>query len=258
MPLGMEWRDEGLIIGGRRYGETSVILEVMTRAHGRHLGLVRGGRGKRMAPLLQPGNEVEVTWRARLDEHLGTYAVETTHQRAATLMAQPASLHGLNFLSELMRLLAEREPSEPLYEVALEIVALLEQPEAAAPRFVLLEAALLAESGFGLDLDSCAATGTRDELVYVSPKSGRAVSRVAGTPYRDRMLALPAFLRTGEGDAAPDDVHAGFLLTGYFLNRDVYAPHGKALPASREAFIASLSSPSLRAQRSNPEPSGDP
>src|SRR5579875_3528331 len=101
MPLGMEWRDEGLIIGGRRHGESSVILEVMTRGHGRHLGLVRGGRSKRMAPLLQPGNEVEVTWRARLDEHLGYYAVETTNQRAATLMAQPASLHGLNFLSEL-------------------------------------------------------------------------------------------------------------------------------------------------------------
>ena len=240
MPLGMEWRDEGLIIGGRRHGETSVILEVMTRAHGRHLGLVRGGRGKRMAPLLQPGNEVEVVWRARLDEHLGYYAVETTRQRAAALMARPASLHGLNFVSELMRLLAEREPSEPLYEAALEIVELLEQPDAAAPRFVLLEAAILAESGFGLDLDSCAATGVREELVYVSPKSGRAVSRAAGTPYRDRMLALPAFVQVGEGDSNADDVRAGFALTGYFLNRDVYAPHGKTLPASREAFIASL------------------
>ena len=240
MPLGMEWRDEGLIIGGRRHGETSVILEVMTRAHGRHLGLVRGGRGKRMAPLLQPGNEVEVVWRARLDEHLGYYAVETTRQRAAELMARPASLHGLNFVSELMRLLAEREPSEPLYEAALEIVELLEQPDAAAPRFVLLEAAILAESGFGLDLDSCAATGVREELVYVSPKSGRAVSRAAGTPYRDRMLSLPAFVRAGEGDADADDIRAGFALTGYFLDRDVYAPHGKTLPASREAFIASL------------------
>ena len=236
----MEWRDEGLIIGGRRHGETSVILEVMTRAHGRHLGLVRGGRSKRMAPLLQPGNEVEVVWRARLDEHLGYYAVETTRQRAAALMARSASLHGLNLISELMRLLAEREPSEPLYEAALEIVELLEQPEIAAPRFVLLEAAILAESGFGLDLDSCAATGARDELVYVSPKSGRAVSRAAGTPYRDRMLALPAFVRAGEGDAAPEDVRAGFVLTGYFLDRDLYAPHGKALPASREAFIACL------------------
>ncbi|VVB46166.1 DNA repair protein RecO [Beijerinckiaceae bacterium RH AL1] len=240
MPLGMEWRDEGLIIGGRRHGESSVILEVMTRGHGRHLGLVRGGRSKRMAPLLQPGNEVEVTWRARLDEHLGYYAVETTHQRAAALMERPASLHGLNFLGELMRQLAEREPSEPLFEAALTIVALLEEPQVAAPHFVLLEAAILAESGFGLDLDSCAATGARDDLVYVSPKSGRAVSRGAGTPYHDRMLALPAFLRTGEAEAAAADVGAGFLLTGYFLDRDLYAPHGKTLPASREAFIASL------------------
>ena len=150
----MEWRDEGLIIGGRRHGETSVILEVMTRGHGRHLGLVRGGRSKRMAPLLQPGNEVEVTWRARLDEHLGYYAVETTQQRAAALMARPATLHGLNLVAALLRLLAEREACPALYEAARDILATLERPEAAAPAIVRLEAAILAESGFGLDLSS--------------------------------------------------------------------------------------------------------
>ena len=238
----MEWRDEGVIIGGRRYGETSVILEVMTRGHGRHLGLVRGGRSRRMAPLLQPGNEVEVTWRARLDEHLGTYAVETTRQQAPSLMAQGATLHGLNLVTALMRLLAEREPCEALYEAARTILATLQQPEIAAALIVRLEAAILAESGFGLDLERCAATGTSDDLAYVSPKSGRAVSRGAGAPYGDRLLPLPAFLREDEtvADVGAADVRAGFTLTGFFLERDLFAPRGQPLPAAREAYIASL------------------
>ena len=238
----MEWRDEGLIIGGRRHGETSLILEVMTRAHGRHLGLVKGGRGKRLAPLLQPGNEAEVTWRARLDEHLGYFAVETTKLRAAELMQRSSTLHGLNLVAALMRLLAEREPHEALYEAAREILAVLGRSEIAAARIVRLEAAILAESGFGLDLDSCAATGSRDDLAYVSPKSGRAVSRAAGTPYHAKMLALPTFLLEEEGEAPVplDAVRAGFTLTGYFLDRDLYAPHGRALPDVREAYIASL------------------
>ena len=236
----MDWRDEGLIIGGRRHGETSVILEVMTRGHGRHLGLVRGGRGKRMAPLLQPGNEVEIVWRARLDEHLGTYAVETTRQQAAALMARAETLHGLNLVAALLRLLAEREPCAPLYEAARDILASLERQEVAAPSIVRLEAAILAESGFGLDLESCAATGARHDLVYVSPKSGRAVSREAGAPYRERMLALPAFLREEVETVSMADVVAGFALTGFFLQRDIYAPRGLHLPDAREAYIGGL------------------
>ena len=236
----MEWRDEGLIIGGRRHGETSVILEVMTRGHGRHLGLVRGGRGPRLAPLLQPGNEVELTWRARLDEHLGYYAVETTRQQAATLMSRAATLHGLNLVAALLRLLAEREPGEALFEAAREIVASLERPEVAAAQIVRLEAAILSESGFGLDLDSCAATGRRDELVYVSPKSGRAVSREAGAPYHDRLLPLPRFLCEEGDEPGFEAVRDGFALTGFFLERDLFAPRGLPLPTAREAYIVSL------------------
>ena len=236
----MEWRDEGVIIGGRRHGETSLILEVMTRGHGRHLGLVRGGRGKRMAPLLQPGNEVEIVWRARLDEHLGYYAVETTRQQAAALMAGAATLHGLNLVAALLRLLAEREPCAPLYEAARDILAALDRPEMAAPAIVRLEAAILAESGFGLDLESCAATGARSDLVYVSPKSGRAVSREAGAPYRDRMLPLPAFLLDADEGAGRTDILDGFTLTGFFLERDLFSPRGLPLPDAREAYIASL------------------
>lgn len=237
----MEWRDEGIIIGGRRHGESSLILEVMTRTHGRHAGLVKGGRSRRMAPLLQPGNAVEVIWRARLDEHLGFYAVETTHQRAAELMRDPASLHGLNLVLSHLRLLAEREPHAILYEAAHALIAQLDAPDAPAALMVRFELTLLAESGFGLDLDECAATGRRDDLLYVSPKSARAVSRAAGEPYKGRLLPLPAFLRNGANEpATQDDVDAGFALTAFFLTRDLFAPRGLALPAARDAYLALL------------------
>ena len=237
----MEWRDEGIIIGGRRYGETSLILEVMTRDHGRHPGLVKGGRGKRMQPLLQPGNTVEVTWRARLEEHLGSYAVETSRMRGTELMGAPASLHGLNLLLAHLRLLAEREPHLVLYEAAGALLDQLDQQEVAAAHMVRFELALLAESGFGLDLEECAATGLRDELIYVSPKSARAVSRPAGEPYKDRLLPLPAFLcADGHDPVSVADIAAGFRLTGFFLDRNLFAPRGLELPAARDAYIALL------------------
>ena len=235
----MEWRDEGLIIGARRHGETSLILEVMTRGHGRHMGLVKGGRGRRSGPLLQPGNEVEVTWRARLDEHLGFYAVETTRLRAAELMEAPASLHGLNLVAALLRLLAEREPHEELYEVARDVLDALGRPAPeAAAAMVRFELEVLAESGFGLDLTSCAATGTAEDLAYVSPRSSRAVSREAGAPYRERLLALPPFLLEREAaEATEGEIEAAFALTGFFLGRDVFGPRGQAMPEARAAFL---------------------
>lgn len=235
----MEWRDEGLIIGARRHGETSLILEVMTRGHGRHLGMVKGGRARRSAPLLQPGNEVEVTWRARLEEHLGFYAVETTRLRAAELMDAPGSLHGLNLVSALLRLLAEREPHEALFAQARHVLDWLDGATltaGAGVAMVRFELAVLAESGFGLDLASCAATERTDDLAYVSPRSSRAVSREAGAPYRDRLLALPSFLLAEVGADAVE-LEAGFALTGFFLARDVFAPRGQAMPDARGAFL---------------------
>ena len=239
----MQWHDDGFIIGARRHGETSVILDVMTREHGRHLGLVRGGAGRRMQPLLQPGNAVEVTWSARLDEHLGFYAVEATRLRAAVLMEAPASLHGLNHLAGLLRLLPEREPHPALFALAERLLGLLERPERAPALFARFEAKLLADIGFGLDLTRCAATGAKEDLAYVSPKSGRAVSRGAAGPYKDRLLALPAFLlgtddADGSTDGDIDDLRDGFALTGFFLARDVYAPRGLPLPEARSAYLA--------------------
>ena len=233
----MEWRDEGIVIGVKRHGETSVILETMTAAHGRHLGLVRGGRSRRMQPLLQPGNGVDLVWRARLDDHLGFYAVETTRLRAARLMETPAALHAIVYMGALLRLMAERDPHPALYTDACEIGAAIDAGADLAALVIRFELAVLAEAGFGLDLASCAATGAVDDLVFVSPRSGRAVSAAAGHPYRDRLLPLPAFVR-GDVVASEADVADGFRLTAYFLRRDLFEPRGLGLPQARQAFEA--------------------
>ena len=236
----MEWSERGLILGLKKHGETSVILELMTRAHGRHLGVVRGGRAKTMQPVLQPGNEVEAVWRARLEEHIGLYAVEAALLRTDALLSSAQALHGVNFLSGLLRLLPERDPHPGLYERARVLLAHLAGPQAPA-LFVHFELALLAELGFGLDLDECAATGAREDLIYVSPKSSRAVSRDAGAPWAARLLPLPAFLREPPGVAASrENICEGFRLTEFFFQRDVYLPRGLKPPDSRAAFIASF------------------
>lgn len=238
----MEWRDDGLIIGTRNHGETSVIVEAMTLAHGRHFGLVRGGRSKRMQPLLQPGTQAELTWRARLDEHLGTFSVEPVKLRTASLLANAEALHAVCLVAALLRLAAEREPHPELYQSALRIVDAIERPETLPPLIVRFEAQILAQMGFGLDLDRCAATGATHDLIYVSPKSGRAVSKEAGEPYKMRLLRLPAFLRAGGPQEAPSpaEIMDGFGLTGFFLARDLYAPRGGPLPEARGAYLAEL------------------
>lgn len=235
----MEWQDEGLIIGLKKYGETSVILETMTRAHGRHMGLVRGGRAKQMQPLLQPGNAITLVWRARLEDHLGTFAVEPVTLRAARLMANAAALQGVNLLGSLLRLLAEREPHEALYAAACVIADHLDETDIAAVLMIRFELAVLAELGFGLDLERCAATGTDADLIYVSPKSGRAVSAAAGEPYRDRLLPLPEFLRPQTNGPPPSlaELRAGFRLTEHFLRRDLFDPRGLTFPVARSAFV---------------------
>jgi DNA repair protein RecO (recombination protein O) len=236
----MDWQDRGLIIGIRKHGETSVILEVLTQAHGRHMGLVRGGRSRAMQPILQAGNSVDLTWRARLEEHLGTFVVEGERLRAAHLMQSALGLHGLHHLAGLLRLLPERDPHPELWRFA-EILADRLADAAHAPIIMLrFELALLAELGFGLDLTECTLTGAIEDLVYVSPKSGRAVGRVAGEPWRDRLLPLPNFLLAEENQADADQLSDAFCLLEHFLTRDVLAPRGLAMSASRGAFQAEV------------------
>ena len=235
----MEWTDIGIVLGARRHGESSAVVELMTREHGRHLGLVRGGFGSRQKPVLQAGNLVSATWRARLDEHLGYYVIEGLDLRAASYLSAAHALYGLNHLAALCRLLPERDPHRPVFDLLEHTTAQLGEPALAAALTARFELQLLAELGFGLDLDSCAATGTTAELVYVSPKSGRAVSREAGEPWRDKLLALPAFLGAdAPGTPSAAELRDGFALTGFFLARHVYEPRGEPLPESRHHFIA--------------------
>ncbi len=234
----MQWQDEAIIIGVKRHGERSVIAEVMTRTRGRHLGLVRSGRSRTMQPVLQPGNRVEAVWRARLDEHLGEFRLEPLQLRAARLMEQATSVYGVQAMGALLRLLPERDPHPHLYDALEVILETMDDPADAGELFIRFELAILNDLGYGIDLSECAATGTREDLHYVSPKSGRAVSRQAGAPYADRLLALPAFLHEGERLAADaEGLASAFRLTGFFLHRHIYEPRGIVENTAREGFI---------------------
>jgi DNA repair protein RecO (recombination protein O) len=236
----MEWNDEGVVLGTKRHGEANAILEVMTRDHGRHLGLIRGGAGSRLQPVLQPGNSVHVVWRARLDEHLGTYTAEGLRFRAAEFLAAAHAVYGTTHVAALCRLLPERDPHPSIFAALDELMDHMGEANAVAVRMVRFELDLLAELGFGLDLATCAATGQENDLVYVSPKSGRAVSREAGAPWQDKLLRLPAFLRAEpSADApSPDDIADGFALTGFFLAREVLSPRGMEWAEARSRFMA--------------------
>jgi DNA repair protein RecO (recombination protein O) len=237
----MEWTDDAVILGVRRHGENAVIVEALTRARGRHLGLARAGR--QLAAALQTGNGARLTWRGRLDEHLGRFTIEPTALRAGRLMETAGALYGLRHLASLLRLLPEREPHDGLYDALLVVLDSLGDLSVAGPLVARFELALLAALGFGLDLESCAVTGGTQGLVFVSPRSGRAVSAQAGAPYADRLLALPGFLgQRLEGQAiGAEALQAAFALTGHFLRRDVLEPRGEAASLDRAAFLTAAS-----------------
>lgn len=247
----MDWQDEGVVLGTRKHGETSAIVELMTRAHGRHLGLVRGGRSRRMQPVLQAGNKVTVSWRARLDEHLGQYTIEPEQLRAAQLMESSTGIYGVQTLASHLRLLPERDAHSHLYKALNVILSNLGEPAIAGELLVRFEMALLEDLGFGLDLTQCAGGGSAEKIIYVSPKSGRGVSDKAGAPWADKLLKLPMFLRpqpaiTDAGAssqsalASAQSIEDGFALTQYFFERHVYEPRGIEPPRERVGFIAAI------------------
>ncbi len=231
----MDWSDEGFVLSARRHGENALIVSLLTLDHGRHTGLVRGGAGARSRGIYQPGNLVRAPWRARLAEHLGTYRCELAQAIAATHLHAPLPLLALSAATTLVdAALPEREPVPYLFGTLEGLLAVLGEPGWQA-YYVRWELDLLGELGFGLDLSECAATGANDDLAFVSPKSGRAVSNAAAQPYRDRLLPLPAFLL--DGSAAPPssaDISDGLGLTGYFLKRHVLGDRGASLPAVRQ------------------------
>jgi DNA repair protein RecO (recombination protein O) len=232
----VEWSDDAIVLSVKPLGESGAVVEALTRNYGRHAGLVRGGASRKMKPVLQPGNTLHVHWRARLSEHLGSFAVELARARAGELMDGRESLIGLNaFHAVASASLPEREAHAQVFEAGQILLdAMMEDGlDHWGPLYVRWEAGLLDVLGFGLDLTECAATGVTDDLIYVSPRSGRAVSRAAGAIYKERLFALPPFLLGSQNAVARDDVAAGLKLMGYFLLDRVLAPHGKDLPAAR-------------------------
>jgi DNA repair protein RecO (recombination protein O) len=237
----MEWRDQGILLGSRRHGETSVIIEVFTPLHGRHAGVVRGGTSRKIAPILQPGAQLDLTWRARLEDHIGGFTVEPVRSRAALAMGGRLALAGLNAVTGLLRFcLPEREVHPVLYQRTEALLDLLGQEEIWPLAYLRWEMTLLEELGFGLDLSSCAVTGAVEDLVYVSPKSGRAVSRLGAGAWADRMLPLPDVLR-GIGAGADAEIAQGLRTTGYFLAARLAADLGdRPLPEARARYVEAL------------------
>ena len=233
----MEWQDEAIVLSVRPYGETSAIVDALTHLHGRHTGLVHGGASRKARAILQPGNSMHLTWRARLNEQLGTFHVEPLRARAGAVLERRDALIALNaFAAIASAVLPEREPHVGVYGAAEVLLDAMTEQDFAhwAPLYVRWETGLLDDLGFGLDLSRCAATGVADDLIYVSPRSGRAVSREAGAAYADRLLKLPPFLLGAQNAGpAPADILEGLKLTAYFLLDRVLQPHGKELPQAR-------------------------
>jgi DNA repair protein RecO (recombination protein O) len=236
----MDWRDEGIVLSARAHGESGLIASLLTRDHGRHAGFVPGGVSRRARPIWQPGNLVAIGWRARLSEQLGNYAAELREAHAARALEDATELAGLAAACAVIdAALPEREPHPAMFEGCRAFLSALGHP-GWPTIYVRLELGLLQELGFGLDLSACALTGATTDLAYVSPRTGRAVSRAAAGPYKERLIALPAFLGAGGVEADSEALRQGLDLTGFFLERHVFWPHNKPLPAARARFMETL------------------
>lgn len=252
--MSVSWTDEAIVLSARPHGESALVVQLLTRAHGRHAGLVQGGQSRKARAHFQPGTRIAATWRARLAEHLGNLSAEPLGSPLGALLDTPGPLAALaSVLALAERALPEREPHPACFEG---LVALLDAlaGEHWGEATVLWEIQLLAELGFGLDLSACAATGGNDRLVWVSPKSGRAVSASAGEPYRERLLPLPPFL-LGLSAGGPEEVRQGLALTGHFLEQGVFLPHHQPLPPARQRLYARFATEVAKPQEPSPSES---
>lgn len=236
----MQWDDKAIILSVRRLGEHSGVVHLLTPQHGMYAGVDRGAFGKAKRGTYQPGNIVAAHWQARLPEHMGNVTCELLHPTAAQLLDDRRKLAALTSAAIMAeKMLAERDTQPAVYEALEALLEALCHTGDWLADYVRFEYTLLACAGFGLDLERCASTGQVHDLIYVSPKSGRAVSREAGRPYHDRLLALPAFLLGSEDNAAVEHAQIldGLRLCGYFLEARVFAPRGVSLPAVRARFV---------------------
>ncbi|MGF1551294.1 MAG: DNA repair protein RecO [Paracoccaceae bacterium] len=238
----MDWRDEGLLLASRPHGESAAIIDVLTLAHGRYRGVVHGGQSRKLGPTLQPGTQLALEWRARLEDHLGTYRVEPVRARAGAIMADRLALAAFNSMAALIvDLVPEREADADLHGVTIECAeALATRPEGWIGVYVAWEIRFLSILGFGLDLSRCAVTGARHDLAFVSPRTGRAVSREAGRPWANRLLPLAPFL-VGEGPANLAGLRTALAMTGHFLAERVCpAMERDGLPETRHRLVERL------------------
>ena len=237
----MEWRDEGVVLSRRLLGERDLVVTLLTREHGRHAGVLRGS--SRGQGWLEQGTEVAAEWRARLADHLGHWRLEPVTSHAAAHLDDPDRLAVLSSACSVAeRALPERQPQPEVYDALVALFGALEGP-VFAEAYVIWELGLLGVLGFGLELGECAATGSNDQLAYVSPRTGRAVSLAAGEPYKDKLLPLPGFL-AGGATGSRDDIAAGLALTGHFIGRHVFAPANQPLPAARQRLFDRYADPS--------------
>ncbi len=240
----IEWRDEGAVLAVRQHGETSVIADIFTAQHGRHAGIVRGGVSRKLRPILQPGAQVDVTWKARLDSHLGAFTIEPIRSRSAAAMGDRLALAGLNAVTALLLVTtAERDPHPAFYTQTIQLLDLLGHADIWPLAYMKWEMALLEEMGFGLELGACAVSGANDRLIYVSPKSGRAVAESAAGEWVNRLLPLPDVMR-GEGEGSDAEIATALGTLGHFIEHKLIRSLGdKPLPAARGRLIDVLTRP---------------
>lgn len=230
----MEFEDDAFVLSARAHGEAGAIVEFLTARHGKYAAHVAGGTSRRLKPFLQPGAQAIVRFRARVADQLGSASLEPVGEGPSALFDDRLALSGLAAAAAVAAgALPEREPHPGAYLAFEALTQALVHPDIWPAVFVRFEAGLLQDLGFGLDLSKCAATGAHDDLIYVSPRTGRAVSREAGEPYKDKMLKLPPFMLGAQAGLAPGDVGAGLDLTGHFLEAFIFNPLNRPLPPAR-------------------------
>lgn len=236
----MEWEDDAFVLSARAFGETGAIVELLTAERGKFAAHVAGGASRKMKPFLQPGAKVIARYRSRVSEQLGSASLEPIGEGPASLFDDALALAGLASAASIAAALPEREPHPGAFHALEALIGVLGNPDIWPAVYVRFEAGLLSDLGFELDLSKCTVTGSMDDLVYVSPRTGRAVSRDAGEPYKERLLALPPFLLSSQGGLSEGDIRSGLELTGHFLEQHVFGPINRPLPPARVWLVQRL------------------
>ena len=231
-----QWRDQGIVLSARGHGEAGAVVSLLTESHGRHAGYVQGGQSKRLRGVLEPGSMVSASWSSRVSDGLGAYALEQERHMAALLMHDPLKLAALQSACALCEAALPERQSHPGLFYGLKALIETMNEDIWAAAYVMWELALLREMGYGIELTKCAGGGDPESLEWVSPKSGHAVSRAAGAPYKEKLLPLPSFLKPQKGDVSDEEILKGLRLTGYFLEHRAFAHHSRGVPEERLRF----------------------